>query len=188
MANYEDEEQINRSACAACKYQRKKCRPDCILRTHFPSTRSENFKAVQKIFGISNMTKMIKGVNSQEAQDEVTKSLNWEAEMWAQDPVHGPYGYFKRQQEELEALKEYINNNNNFGGNLNLMMNYNNNYYGTNWTLMEGNSVNSYTGLVQSIIVQQQRRDEGNSVVIKSERNYRDGSNDDADRDIVRGR
>ncbi|KAI3456203.1 hypothetical protein Pfo_012866 [Paulownia fortunei] len=109
MANRKNnEEQSNRPACAACKYQRKKCMADCILRRHFPADRAEDFKAVHKIFGIANVTKMMREVNSED-QDKIAKSLFWEATMWVQDPVRGPYGCFMRLQDELQVLREFIN-------------------------------------------------------------------------------
>ncbi|KAG8385490.1 hypothetical protein BUALT_Bualt03G0050800 [Buddleja alternifolia] len=105
MANKSDnDEQSNHPACAACKYQRKRCKPDCILSRHFPANRSNDFKAVQKIFGVKTLTKMMSEVNSHE-RDELVNSLYWEAAMWAKDPVRGPYGYYKRVEDELNKYK-----------------------------------------------------------------------------------
>nr|GMD35572.1 LOB domain-containing protein 6-like [Ipomoea batatas] len=102
-------EEGNRPACAACKHQRKKCRGDtCVLRRHFPATMKEDFQAVNRVFGIANISKIIKSLDPVQ-QDIAVKSLLWEAKLWKEDPVHGPLGLFNRLQRELLFLKEKIN-------------------------------------------------------------------------------
>ncbi|KAL2494945.1 Lob domain-containing protein 2 [Forsythia ovata] len=110
MSDNNMEESNNRPPCAACKYQRKKCMPDCILRKHFPSNLAEDFKAVHNVFGISNVKKLLEKVGVPQ-QDEVAKSITWEAKMWDQDPVQGPYGCCMKLKQELEELKQEQRNN-----------------------------------------------------------------------------
>ncbi|GFP97551.1 LOB domain-containing protein 2 [Phtheirospermum japonicum] len=137
--NNNNEEPSNHPACAACKYQRKKCAANCILRRHFPASNTDGFAAVHKIFGVANVTKMMREANSPADQDEIAKSLYWEAAMWVQDPVRGPYGTHLRLQDEIRVLQEHVNrqrllllhNNtntptiNNFHANMNMLVNTN---------------------------------------------------------------
>ncbi|KAL6567372.1 hypothetical protein OROGR_001040 [Orobanche gracilis] len=138
--NKDNEEQSSHPACAACRNQRKKCPSNCILRPHFPVNKSGGFMAVQKIFGVANVTKMMKEAKSLDERSEIAKSLHWEAAMWAQDPIGGPYGVFTRLHDEIRVLREYVNrhrllllqNENNFHGNTNATTMMNNASYNDN--------------------------------------------------------
>ncbi|KAL6562095.1 hypothetical protein OROGR_003102 [Orobanche gracilis] len=135
--NKDNEDQSSHPACAACRNQRKKCPSNCILRPHFPANKSVGFMAVHKIFGVSNMTKMMKEAKSLVEQNEIAKSLYWEAAMWAQDPIGGPYGVFTRLHDEIRVLREYVKrhrllllqNANNLQRNTNTTMTMMNNAY-----------------------------------------------------------
>ncbi|XP_019168899.1 PREDICTED: LOB domain-containing protein 30-like [Ipomoea nil] len=102
-------EEGNRPACAACKHQRKKCRGEaCVLWRHFPASMMKEFQAVHGVFGIANISKIIKGLDPVQ-QDIAVKSLLWEAKVWKEDPAQGPLGRFKRLERELFFLKNQIN-------------------------------------------------------------------------------
>lgn len=45
--------------CAGCKLLRRRCNPDCIFVPYFPSNVPEKFASVHKIFGASNVSKML---------------------------------------------------------------------------------------------------------------------------------
>ncbi|XP_044466554.1 LOB domain-containing protein 2-like [Mangifera indica] len=91
-------------ACAACKHQRKKCIEGCKLAVYFPADKSREFQAVHKVFGVSNVIKIVYGVD-EEDRTKVVDSLIWEA-LWRQkNPVLGPYGEYKRLCEELKSYK-----------------------------------------------------------------------------------
>ncbi|KAH9330732.1 hypothetical protein KI387_002840, partial [Taxus chinensis] len=51
-------------ACAACRMQRKKCAENCPLAPYFPADDPEKFERVHRVFGTSNITKMLKVVSS----------------------------------------------------------------------------------------------------------------------------
>lgn len=106
LDNYEEDG--NRPACAACRHQRKKCRADCILWRHFPAARMEDFQAVHKVFGISNISKMIKKLDPVQ-QDLAVESFLWEAKLWVEDPVEGPLGRFNKLEQEVCFLRNQIN-------------------------------------------------------------------------------
>ncbi|KAH8480203.1 hypothetical protein H0E87_030450, partial [Populus deltoides] len=88
-------------ACASCKHQRKRCTEDCALAPYFPAEKTQEFQAVHKVFGVSNVVKLVKDV-SEERRKETADSLVWEALCRQNDPVLGCYGKFKRLKEELD--------------------------------------------------------------------------------------
>ena len=45
--------------CAACKMLRRRCDGDCILAPYFPGHDVQKFAGVHKVFGASNVIKMI---------------------------------------------------------------------------------------------------------------------------------
>ncbi|KAK6919736.1 Lateral organ boundaries, LOB [Dillenia turbinata] len=91
-------------ACAACKHQRKKCTEKCMLAPFFPAEKSREFQAVHKVFGVSNVQKMMRSLNEQDRR-KAAESLIWEAFCRQTDPILGPYGEYKRVYEELKLYK-----------------------------------------------------------------------------------
>uniref|UniRef100_A0A7N0TIX7 LOB domain-containing protein n=1 Tax=Kalanchoe fedtschenkoi TaxID=63787 RepID=A0A7N0TIX7_KALFE len=96
-----------RTACAACKHQRKRCDEKCILAPYFPSDRTREFQAVHKVFGLSNLQKMVRSL-SEEDKRRATDSLIWEAFCRQKDPVLGPYGEYRRLFDELKLYKSQL--------------------------------------------------------------------------------
>ncbi|KAJ0236071.1 LOB domain-containing protein 2 [Hirschfeldia incana] len=96
-------------ACASCKHQRKKCNNECILSPYFPARKTKEFQAVHKVFGVSNVQKMVRTVR-EEDRTKLSESLTWEA-LWRQkDPVLGSYGEYRRISEELKLYKSLVHN------------------------------------------------------------------------------
>lgn len=94
-------------ACAACKHQRKKCSENCILAPYFPSNRSREFHAVHKVFGVSNITKLVKNAKEEDRR-RVVDSLIWEACCRQRDPIHGPYGEYTKVYNEYKRLFDQL--------------------------------------------------------------------------------
>ncbi|XP_050383975.1 LOB domain-containing protein 22 [Argentina anserina] len=92
----------NTQACAACKYQRRKCAPDCILAPYFPHDRQRQFLNAHKLFGVSNITKIIKPL-TQHQKEEAMRTIIFQSDVRASDPVGGCY----RIIHELQRLIEY---------------------------------------------------------------------------------
>ncbi|XP_074316242.1 protein LATERAL ORGAN BOUNDARIES-like isoform X2 [Silene latifolia] len=97
------------SPCAACKFLRRKCMPGCIFAPYFPPEEPQKFANVHKIFGASNVTKLLNELLPHQREDAVN-SLAYEAEARVRDPVYGCVGaisYLQRQvhrlQKELDA-------------------------------------------------------------------------------------
>ncbi|MCO5562961.1 hypothetical protein L7F22_016597 [Adiantum nelumboides] len=47
------------SPCAACKFLRRKCTSECVFAPYFPPDQPHKFANVHKIFGASNITKLL---------------------------------------------------------------------------------------------------------------------------------
>ncbi|XP_015884549.1 LOB domain-containing protein 7 [Ziziphus jujuba] len=76
------------TVCAACRYQRKRCPPDCPLAPYFPSNRENDFHNARKLFGINNMLKLIKNLDPPNKHIAM-KSIIFQANKRALDPVGG---------------------------------------------------------------------------------------------------
>ncbi|XP_060210496.1 LOB domain-containing protein 22-like [Lycium barbarum] len=77
-------------ACAACKYQRRKCAFDCPLAPYFPAEKQKDFLNAHKLFGVSNILKVLKNIAPFQ-KDNAMKALIFEANIRAGDPVGGCY-------------------------------------------------------------------------------------------------
>ncbi|XP_027769161.1 LOB domain-containing protein 2 [Solanum pennellii] len=132
------------AACASCKHQRKKCTDKCVLAPYFPAEKIREFKAVHKVFGVSNITKIVKNLKEDDRRRAI-ESLIWEAFCRQRDPVLGPYGEYKRVYEELKLYKSQYqqilqagSNNNNTDNNVNGMI-----YDATTQGLINGWNINT---------------------------------------------
>ncbi|XP_022720798.1 LOB domain-containing protein 22-like [Durio zibethinus] len=88
-------------ACAACKYQRRKCAPDCILAPYFPHDRQRQFQNAHKLFGVSNISKIIKALNPPE-KDIAMRTIVFQSDARANDPVGGCYRIIQELQRQIE--------------------------------------------------------------------------------------
>ncbi|KAI5422595.1 LOB domain-containing protein 22 [Lathyrus oleraceus] len=88
-------------ACAACKYQRRKCAPDCILAPYFPHDRHRQFINAHKLFGVSNINKIIKYLDPPH-KDQAMRTIIYQSDMRANDPVGGCYRYIQDLQAQIE--------------------------------------------------------------------------------------
>ncbi|KAL6321246.1 hypothetical protein AAG906_016280 [Vitis piasezkii] len=76
------------SRCAACKYLRRRCPPDCIFSSYFPSNDPQRFASVHRIYGASNIGKMLQQIPLH-LRAEATESMYYEAQCRVADPVYG---------------------------------------------------------------------------------------------------
>ncbi|KAF5458530.1 hypothetical protein F2P56_022553 [Juglans regia] len=91
-------------ACAACKHQRKKCTEECVLAPYFTADRRREFEAVHKVFGVGNVTKIVKSQREEDRKIAVD-SLIWEASCRQKDPILGSYGEYRKVYDELNLCK-----------------------------------------------------------------------------------
>lgn len=50
--------------CAACKLLRRRCAPECVFAPHFPAGQPQKFADVHKVYGASNVSKILQVVRS----------------------------------------------------------------------------------------------------------------------------
>ena len=95
------------SPCAACKFLRRKCISDCIFAPYFPPEEPHKFVNVHKIFGASNVSKILNEVLPHQREDTVN-SLAYEAEARIKNPVYGCVGAISVLQGQLFRLQKEI--------------------------------------------------------------------------------
>ncbi|XP_010267668.2 PREDICTED: LOB domain-containing protein 1-like [Nelumbo nucifera] len=96
--------------CAACRMLRRRCGDNCLLAPYFPTQEADNFVGVHKVFGSSNVIKMLQTVKETEREDTV-KSMVYEASARLRDPVYGSAGaifHLQKLVKELESELDLI--------------------------------------------------------------------------------
>lgn len=93
-------------ACAACKYQRRRCSKDCPLSPYFPADQTKRFSNAHRLFGVANIKRILKEVDPKQ-KDEAMKSIIFESDMRAQYPVTGCLGIIWNYNNQiLNAMQE----------------------------------------------------------------------------------
>ncbi|KAL5544094.1 hypothetical protein UlMin_007878 [Ulmus minor] len=95
------------SPCAACKFLRRKCMPGCVFAPYFPPEEPQKFINVHKIFGASNVTKLLNDLPPHQREDAVN-SLAYEAEARVRDPVYGCVGAISFLQRQVQRLQKEL--------------------------------------------------------------------------------
>ncbi|KAL9267533.1 LOB domain-containing protein [Drosera capensis] len=95
--------------CSACKVQRRKCIPECIFAPYFPPDHPEKFIKVHKVFGASNVAKILNELPACHREDAVN-SLAFEADARLKDPVYGCVGLISMLQHRLKQVKVDLDN------------------------------------------------------------------------------
>ncbi|XP_010531219.1 PREDICTED: LOB domain-containing protein 10-like [Tarenaya hassleriana] len=100
--------------CAACKLLRRKCTQECVFAPYFPPSQPQKFAFVHRVFGASNMAKILNEIPNHQREDAVN-SLYYEAEARLRDPIYGCVGlisflqqYLKKVQHDLVASKNEL--------------------------------------------------------------------------------
>ncbi|CAN6705296.1 unnamed protein product [Malus baccata var. baccata] len=92
------------SPCASCKLLRRRCAKDCIFAPYFPSDDPHKFAIVHKVFGASNVSKMLQELPAHQRADAVS-SLVYEANARMRDPVYGCVGAISYLQNQVSELQ-----------------------------------------------------------------------------------
>ncbi|KAI3815968.1 hypothetical protein L1987_15652 [Smallanthus sonchifolius] len=98
------QEQRSSSSCAACKLMKRRCTSDCLLAPYFQADEPKKYAKVHKVFGASNVTKILNEVPKSQRQDAVD-SLVFEAEERLKDPVYGCIGAITSLQDKMFQLQ-----------------------------------------------------------------------------------
>ncbi|GFP99835.1 LOB domain-containing protein 36 [Phtheirospermum japonicum] len=93
--------------CAACKYLRRKCTQECVFAPYFPPDNPQKFINVHKVFGASNVGKILNELNPTQRNDAVN-SLAYEAECRIKDPIYGCVGFVSLLQHHLRQVQQEI--------------------------------------------------------------------------------
>ncbi|XP_077210686.1 LOB domain-containing protein 4 [Tasmannia lanceolata] len=95
------------SPCAACKLLRRRCGQDCTLAPYFPADEPQKFANVHKVFGASNVNKMLQELPVHHRNDAVS-SMVYEANARVRDPVYGCVGSISSLQQHIHILQTQL--------------------------------------------------------------------------------
>ncbi|KAK6927138.1 Lateral organ boundaries, LOB, partial [Dillenia turbinata] len=95
------------SPCASCKLLRRRCTKNCIFAPYFQSNDLQRFAIVHKVFGASNVGKMLRELPIQQRADAVN-SLVYEANARVRDPVYGCVGAISLLQNQVSQLQRQL--------------------------------------------------------------------------------
>ncbi|CAN0889757.1 LOB domain-containing protein 30 [Linum grandiflorum] len=91
--------------CGACKFLRRKCVQGCIFAPYFDSEQgATHFAAVHKVFGASNVSKLLLHIPAQKRHEAVV-TICYEAQSRIRDPVYGCVGHIFALQQQLVSLQ-----------------------------------------------------------------------------------
>ncbi|XP_010544656.1 PREDICTED: LOB domain-containing protein 18-like isoform X2 [Tarenaya hassleriana] len=91
--------------CGACKFLRRKCVPGCIFAPYFDSEQGATyFAAVHKVFGASNVSKLLLQIPVHKRSDAVI-TISYEAHARLRDPVYGCVAQIFALQQQVVNLQ-----------------------------------------------------------------------------------
>ncbi|XP_019459854.1 PREDICTED: LOB domain-containing protein 24-like [Lupinus angustifolius] len=90
--------------CAACKSQRRRCPSDCIFSPYFPPNDPQKFAYVHKIYGGSNVGKMLQQIPPY-ARKQAVDTLYLEAKCRIEDPTYGCAGIIFRLYQHIHEIE-----------------------------------------------------------------------------------
>ncbi|XP_019194463.1 PREDICTED: LOB domain-containing protein 1-like [Ipomoea nil] len=90
--------------CAACRILRRRCVDRCVLAPYFPPTDPLKFTIAHRVFGASNIIKMLQELAEDQRADAVN-SMVYEAGARIRDPVYGCAGAICQLQKQMSELQ-----------------------------------------------------------------------------------
>ncbi|KAG7573080.1 Lateral organ boundaries LOB [Arabidopsis suecica] len=93
--------------CAACKLLRRRCAEECPFSPYFSPHEPHKFAAVHKVFGASNVSKMLLEVGESQRGD-AANSLVYEANLRLRDPIYGCMGAISALQHHIQSLQSEL--------------------------------------------------------------------------------
>ncbi|KAH7444012.1 hypothetical protein KP509_02G060200 [Ceratopteris richardii] len=94
--------------CAACRLLRRRCAQQCPFAPYFPPQEPQRFAYVHKVYGASNVSKMLLEVPEAHRED-VANSLVYEADTRIRDPIFGCMGVVSKLQHQIKLLQAELN-------------------------------------------------------------------------------
>lgn len=105
----QERQKMASTPCAACKFLRRKCTLECVFAPYFRPEQPQKFAYVHKVFGASNVAKLLNELASNQREDAVN-SLFYEAEARLRDPVYGCVGLISILQHHLKQVQYDLEN------------------------------------------------------------------------------
>ncbi|KAK4375033.1 hypothetical protein RND71_005710 [Anisodus tanguticus] len=111
------------SPCAACKLLRRRCAQDCVFAPYFPADEPHKFSSVHKVFGASNVNKMLQEFTDSSRENsllqkcrelpehqrgDAVSSMVYEANARVRDPVYGCVGAISSLQQQIDHLQTQL--------------------------------------------------------------------------------
>ncbi|XP_068649636.1 LOB domain-containing protein 30-like [Aristolochia californica] len=94
--------------CGACKFLRRKCVSGCIFAPYFDAEQGAGrFAAVHKIFGASNVSKLLARIPDHKRLDAVV-TICYEAQARLRDPVYGCVSHIFALQQQVVNLQNEL--------------------------------------------------------------------------------
>ncbi|CAB4318607.1 unnamed protein product [Prunus armeniaca] len=96
--------------CASCKQQRRKCDETCEMAPYFPASRYSEFQNAHKIFGVSNIQKIM-AMAAPDQRQAAAESILTEGNARKNDPVNGCLGIIREedlQHDQSDGLNSPI--------------------------------------------------------------------------------
>ncbi|KAF1877466.1 hypothetical protein Lal_00040182 [Lupinus albus] len=104
----EGQETVVVSPCGACKFLRRKCIAGCIFAPYFGSDQgAARFAAVHKVFGASNVSKLLSNIPESHRQEAVA-TVSYEAQARLADPVYGCVSSIFALQQQVASLQAEV--------------------------------------------------------------------------------
>ncbi|GLJ33794.1 hypothetical protein SUGI_0679160 [Cryptomeria japonica] len=94
-------------SCAACRMQRKKCSQECILAPYFPPDDPDKFTIVHRVYGTSNILKLLQGLEAKQREDAVN-SLVCEASARTKEPIRGSASVVDELRKKIAELESQL--------------------------------------------------------------------------------
>lgn len=94
-------------ACAACKFQRRRCHSECPLAPYFPPDQPKMFQNAHKLFGVSNILKILKNLDADQ-KTEAMRSIIHQANIRDKYPVHGCWGVICQLRYQIWQAEEEL--------------------------------------------------------------------------------
>ncbi|KAK1270559.1 LOB domain-containing protein 20 [Acorus gramineus] len=100
-----DEPPTSGGPCGACKFLRRKCVGGCVFAPYFATDQgAARFAAVHKVFGASNVSKLLARVPAARRHDAVA-TVSYEAQARLADPVYGCVSTVLALQQQVASLQ-----------------------------------------------------------------------------------
>lgn len=93
--------------CAACRTLRRRCGEKCVLAPYFPPNDPQKFATVHRVFGASNIIRILQDIDSEHRYDAVS-SMVYEARARLRDPVYGCAGAVFQLQQQVCDLQSQL--------------------------------------------------------------------------------